>query len=205
MNVNLTLTRSNEIDTGMKNQKTVCVFCGSSIGKLSAYADAAYELGKALGSSKINLIYGGGCLGLMGIVADAAIESGSTVTGVIPNFLQEAEISHNRLHRLLVTNDMHQRKRLMYSKSDAFISLPGGVGTFDETMEVITWTTLGLLAKPIILVNINRYWDPFIALIRHSITEGFSKSENENIMTVVDSPNNVISILNGNQKDLKRE
>ncbi len=135
----------------------------------------------------MDLIYGGGRVGLMGIVADAALAAGSRVTGIIPRFLDEWEVGHDGLDELVVTETMHERKHLMYQSADAFVTLPGGLGTFDETIEVVTWTQLGLSKKPVILVNINGYWDRFLGLIRFAVDEGFAKQEHAGILTVVDS------------------
>ena len=152
-------------------------------------------MGTILGRAGIDLIYGGGRVGLMGVVADAALAAGSRVTGIIPRFLTEYEVGHPGLDELVVTENMHDRKRLMYERADAFISLPGGLGTFDETIEVMTWTQLGLSAKPVILVNVDGFWKPFLDLVRHSIAEGFARPENEAILSVVDTPAEVPALI----------
>lgn len=183
------------IDCAMGNRSTVCVFCGSSKGVAPVYQDSAVALGTILGNRGIDVVYGGGHVGLMGMVADAALDAGSRVTGIIPRFLQEWEVGHPGLDELVVTENMHDRKRLMYERADAFVSLPGGLGTFDETIEVMTWTQLGLSSKPVIVVNVNNYWDPFLELVQHGIAEGFARPENESILTVVDKPEDVPPLI----------
>jgi len=172
----------------MAKRPSICVFCGSSSNVAEVYLQSARDLGRILGEAGMDVVYGGGHVGLMGIVADSALEAGSRVTGIIPKFLDEWEVGHEGLDELVVTETMHDRKHLMYDRADAFVTLPGGLGTFDETIEVITWTQLGLSKKPVILVNINDYWTRFLDLIQFSIDEGFARPEHANILTVVDTP-----------------
>jgi uncharacterized protein (TIGR00730 family) len=179
----------------MIKRPTVCVFCGSSANVAEVYQQSATLLGTALGQAEMDLVYGGGYVGLMGIVADAALAAGSRVTGIIPRFLEEFEVGHEGLDELVITETMHDRKQLMYERADAFVTLPGGLGTFDETIEVITWTQLGLSSKPVILVNVDGYWDPFLALIRHSIAKGFAKPEHEAILSIVATPEEAIPLV----------
>ena len=179
----------------MIKRPTVCVFCGSSTNVAEVYQQSAALLGTALGQAGMDLVYGGGHVGLMGIVADAALAAGSRVTGIIPRFLEEFEVGHEGLDELVITETMHNRKQLMYERADAFVTLPGGLGTFDETIEVITWTQLGLSSKPVILVNVDGYWDPFLALIRHSIAMGFAKPEHEAILSIVATPEEAIPLV----------
>jgi uncharacterized protein (TIGR00730 family) len=179
----------------MIKRPTVCVFCGSSTNVAEVYQQSAALLGTALGQAGMDLVYGGGHVGLMGIVADAALAAGSRVTGIIPRFLEEFEVGHEGLDELVITETMHNRKQLMYERADAFVTLPGGLGTFDETIEVITWTQLGLSSKPVILVNVDGYWDPFLALIRHSIAKGFAKPEHEAILSIVATPEEAIPLV----------
>jgi uncharacterized protein (TIGR00730 family) len=178
----------NEWERGMAKRPSICVFCGSSSNVAEVYLQSARDLGRILGEAGMDVVYGGGHVGLMGIVADSALEAGSRVTGIIPKFLDEWEVGHEGLDELVVTETMHDRKHLMYDRADAFVTLPGGLGTFDETIEVITWTQLGLSKKPVILVNINDYWTRFLDLIQFSIDEGFARPEHANILTVVDTP-----------------
>ena len=179
----------------MIKRPTVCVFCGSSANVAEVYKQSATLLGTALGQAGMDLVYGGGHVGLMGIVADAALAAGSRVTGIIPRFLEEFEVGHEGLDELVITETMHDRKQLMYERADAFVTLPGGLGTFDETIEVMTWTQLGLSSKPVILVNVDGYWDPFLALIRHSIAMGFAKPEHEAILSIVATPEEAIPLV----------
>jgi uncharacterized protein (TIGR00730 family) len=175
----------------MSKRTSICVFCGSASNVAEIYKQSAVDLGTVLGEAGIDLIYGGGHVGLMGIVADAALAAGSRVTGIIPRFLHEWEVAHEGLDELVITETMHERKQLMYDRADAFVTLPGGLGTFDETIEVIAWTQLGLLKKPVILVNVNDYWTRFLDLIQFSIEEGFARPEHASILTVVDTPADV--------------
>jgi len=153
--------------------KKICVFAGASAGNKPSYADAAYDLGALIASYGLGLVYGGGRRGLMGRVADGAIESGGTVIGIIPKFLDRVEIGHAGVTKLHVIDTMHQRKEMMYAESDAFIVLPGGLGTLDETMEITTWRQLDLHKKPVIILNIDGYWDSLLAMLDSVVAEGF--------------------------------
>lgn len=179
----------------MKEKKSICVFCGSS-GKVDdAYRQAATQLGTLVGEKGFDLVYGGGHVGLMGLVADAALASGSSVLGVIPKFLQEYEVGHDGLDELIVTDNMHDRKRLMYERSDAFVILPGGLGTLDETFEVLTWTQLGLSAKPVVAANINGFWNPLLALLDHLVSSGFAHDENRSILQIADTMEDLFQMV----------
>jgi len=153
--------------TAMNKIKTVCVYCGSSPGTNPRFIEAAAAFGKILGENGIRLVYGGGSLGLMGAVATAALDHGGSVTGIIPEFLNTRERMLSRVQELIVTPDMHERKRLMFERSDAFVALPGGVGTLEELVEQLTWQQLGRHSKPILLANIDGFWEPLLALITH--------------------------------------
>ncbi|MGH7094174.1 MAG: TIGR00730 family Rossman fold protein [Stellaceae bacterium] len=154
--------------------KRLCVYCGSS-GKVGeAYRTAARELGERLAASGIELVYGGGRIGLMGIIADAVLDGGGRVTGVIPTRLRDAEVAHQGATELIVVDTMHDRKRVMAERSDAFAVLPGGIGTLDETFEIMTWRLLGLHDKPIFLVDVAGYWQPLLALFDHIVASGFA-------------------------------
>jgi uncharacterized protein (TIGR00730 family) len=153
--------------TTMNKIKTVCVYCGSSPGTNPRFIEAAAAFGKILGENGIRLVYGGGSLGLMGAVATAALDHGGSVTGIIPEFLNTRERMLSRVQELIVTPDMHERKRLMFERSDAFVALPGGVGTLEELVEQMTWQQLGRHSKPILLANIDGFWEPLLALITH--------------------------------------
>jgi uncharacterized protein (TIGR00730 family) len=151
----------------MNNIKTVCVYCGSGPGTNPRFVEAANALGKALAENGIRLVYGGGSIGLMGAVATSALDHGGTVTGIIPDFLTARENALTRIQEMIVTPDMHERKRLMFERSDAFVALPGGIGTLEELVEQLTWQQLGRHSKPILLANIEGFWEPLLALLTH--------------------------------------
>ncbi|WP_072393768.1 TIGR00730 family Rossman fold protein [Hyphomicrobium sp. CS1GBMeth3] len=153
--------------------RSVCVYCGSGAGEGPAYAEAARTLGRSLGENGVRLVYGGGGLGLMGEVARAALDAGGEVTGIIPSFLVEREHMLREVTDLMVTTDMHERKKLMFDRSDAFVALPGGIGTLEELVEQLTWAQLGQHTKPIVVANIANFWDPFLALLEHMRNEAF--------------------------------
>ncbi|WP_234680889.1 LOG family protein [Bradyrhizobium monzae] len=151
----------------MSTIKTVCVYCGSGPGTNPSFVEAAKALGKALAESNIRLVYGGGSLGLMGAVATSVLDHGGSVTGIIPDFLRMRENALTRVQEMIVTPDMHERKRLMFEHSDAFVALPGGLGTLEELVEQLTWKQLGRHAKPLLLANIDNFWEPLFSLISH--------------------------------------
>lgn len=151
----------------MSTIKTVCVYCGSGPGTNPNFIEGAKALGKALAESKIRLVYGGGSLGLMGAVATSVLDHGGTVTGIIPDFLRMRENALTRVQEMVVTPDMHERKRLMFERSDAFVALPGGLGTLEELVEQLTWQQLGRHAKPVLLANIDGFWEPLFSLMAH--------------------------------------
>jgi len=154
----------------------VCVFCGSSRGSSPAYAEAATELGTALAATGTGLVYGGADLGLMGVVADATLAAGGEVIGVMPEALIAKEIGHRGLTELRVTGSMHERKATMADLADGFIALPGGLGTFDELCEILTWGQLGLHTKPVVLLDVDGFWDPFMALLDRAVDAGFVRA-----------------------------
>lgn len=153
--------------------KTICVYCGSGPGKNPAFVAAARQFGKVLAENGIGLIYGGGSIGLMGELAKSVLRHGGTVTGVIPEFLIERERMLEQAQDVVITKDMHERKRIMFERSDAFVALPGGVGTLEETVEQLTWSQLGRHKKPILAANIDHFWDPLCALLKHMETMEF--------------------------------
>jgi uncharacterized protein (TIGR00730 family) len=151
----------------MNKIKTVCVYCGSGPGTNPRFVEAAIALGKALAENGIRLVYGGGSMGLMGAVATSVLDHGGSVTGIIPDFLTARENALNRVQEMIVTPDMHERKRLMFERSDAFVALPGGVGTLEELVEQLTWQQLGRHTKPVLLANIDGFWEPLLTLLAH--------------------------------------
>lgn len=181
----------------MNKIKNVCVYCGSGPGTDPAYAEAATALGRELADNKIGLVYGGGSLGLMGTVARAVLENGGHVTGIIPDFLSNRERMLRDVQELIVTEDMHERKRMMFDKSDAFVALPGGVGTLEETVEMLTWSQLGQHKKPILLANVKNFWEPLVNLFKHMREQEFIR---EGLMVrylVADEINDVVPMLQG--------
>ena len=157
--------------------RSICVYCGSGPGMNPAYVKAADILGRAMAlDAGIGLVYGGGGLGLMGQTARAVLSNGGRVTGIIPQFLSEKEHMLKDVQELIVTTDMHERKKLMYERSDAFVALPGGIGTLEELVEQLTWAQLGRHTKPIVLANINKFWDPFLDLLAHMQKEAFIRA-----------------------------
>src|ERR1700712_3058586 len=151
----------------MNQIKTVCVYCGSGAGSNPRFVESAVALGKAFAENNIRLVYGGGSVGLMGAVAGSALDHGGSVTGIIPEFLMKRENMLSRVQELIVTPDMHERKRLMFERSDAFVALPGGIGTLEELVEQMTWQQLGRHAKPVLLANIDNFWEPLQSLLAH--------------------------------------
>jgi uncharacterized protein (TIGR00730 family) len=180
------------VASGIQN---ICVYCGSGSGRNPAYAEAARAFGRILAESRIGLVYGGGSLGLMGETAHSALRHGGHVTGIIPGFLSEREHMLIEAQELIVVDDMHQRKQLMFAKSDAFVALPGGLGTLEEFVEQLTWSQLGRHSRPIVLVNIERFWDPLLVLFGEMSAEGFIRPGLELNMLVVDSVEDVIPAI----------
>ena len=166
----------------------VCVFCGSQKGVRPAFEEAAAELGRVLVERGHDLVFGGGCIGLMGVCADAVLDAGGQVLGVIPEFLHTVEIAHPGLQRMEVTTGMMPRKELMIAESQAFIALPGGFGTFDELLEVITWKQLGELHAPIGVLDVEGFFQPWLSLADHLVQEGFVSSEARQLLTVETTP-----------------
>src|ERR1700676_5530141 len=153
--------------TGMNTIRTVCVYCGSGPGTNPRFIEAAIALGRILAEHGIRLVYGGGSIGLMGAIATSVLDHGGSVTGIIPDFLTARENALTRVQEMIVTPDMHERKRLMFERSDAFIALPGGIGTLEELVEQLTWQQLGRHSKPILIANIDNFWEPLLSLLAH--------------------------------------
>ena len=176
---------------------SVCVYCGSGFGGDPAFARAARDLGAALGREGINLVYGGGNVGLMGTVAGAALEAGGHVTGIIPDFLKSRERMLDAIQETIVVSDMHTRKKLMFDRADAFVALPGGIGTLEELVEQLTWAQLGQHRKPILLLSVNGFWDPLITLIEHMRGHGFIREGLDLSYLVGDDANAAVGLLRG--------
>jgi len=167
---------------------SICIFCGSSTGKNSSYKSAAVKLGQLLAENKFNLVYGGGNIGLMGEIAQSVINNGGRAIGVIPQFLVEKELVYDRLTEVRVVDSMHERKAAMAELADAFIAMPGGFGTLEETVEVLTWAQLGLHRKPIGLLNIDGYYDSLNAFFDHMVAEGFLMQDYKDMLLVNEDP-----------------
>jgi uncharacterized protein (TIGR00730 family) len=173
----------------------ICVYCGSNPGRNPAYAAAARTLGRRMAESGIGLVYGGGGLGLMGEIARSVLACGGRVTGIIPEFLSEREHMLRDVTELIVVGDMHQRKQLMFDKSDAFVALPGGIGTLEELVEQLTWAQLGRHSKPIVLMNTEGFWAPFIGLLQHMKREFFIRDGMDVRFTAADGPDAVLDAV----------
>jgi uncharacterized protein (TIGR00730 family) len=175
--------------------KRICVFCGSSVGSRVEYSEAAVTLGGLMARRNIGLVYGGGNVGLMGVIADAVLAAGGDVVGVIPHSLAEREIAHDRVTQLHVVDSMHTRKAMMADLADAFIAMPGGVGTFEEFFEAVTWTQLGLHRKPCGLLNVAAFYTPLAAFIDQAVSEGFIKPVHRASIVVDDNAERLLDTL----------
>ena len=173
----------------------ICVFCGSATGTDPVYAAAARQLVSVLLKNNCTLVYGGGNIGLMGILADEMMKKNGHVIGVIPDFLVQREVAHNGISELVVVGSMHERKKRMADLSDAFIALPGGMGTLDELAEILTWKQLGLIQNPVGLLNVESYFDPLIAQLNRMTVAGFLKKENLDAIKVSDNPEHLFTLL----------
>lgn len=174
---------------------SVCVYCGSANDVAPYFKTMAHDVSEALAKHGLNLVYGGGHVGLMGIVADAGLQAGAKVVGIIPEHIRSKEVQHNGLTELHVVPDMHTRKRMMVERSDAFVILPGGLGTLDEAFEILTWKKLKLHNKPILIYNDQGYWDAFLALINQTVKEGFSQPSDTALYKVVTSVPEMLEML----------
>jgi uncharacterized protein (TIGR00730 family) len=175
--------------------KRICVFCGSSSGSRPEYRAAAEEMAAGLVRRNIGLVYGGGNVGLMGVLADAVLTAGGEAQGVIPEHLMAREVGHNGLTKLHVVRSMHERKALMADLSDAFVALPGGFGTLEEFCEVVTWTQLGLHAKPCGILNVLGYYSQLLAMLDHAVEERFLKPQNRALVLARESPSELLQVL----------
>lgn len=179
----------------MNNIKNICVYSASSTKIAPIYFEAAEKLGQLLAQKHINLINGAGCLGLMCRISDAALAAGGTVTGVIPRFMVEQGWHHKGLTRLIETESMHERKQLMADLSDGVIALPGGCGTLEELLEIITWKQLGLYLKPIVILNTNGFYNPLLEMLQQAISQNFMRKEHGNIWHVAQTPEEAVNLL----------
>ena len=179
----------------MAELTSLCVYCGSRLGNAPAYRELAQDLGTRLAATGVRLIFGGGRIGLMGVVADAVLAAGGTAIGVIPQHLSRAEIAHSELSEICVVDSMHTRKQKMFDLADAFAVLPGGLGTLDETIEILTWKQLGLHDKPIVILNQSDYWQPLEALIQHTIATSFTGTGSTRLYSLVSSIDGLFSAI----------
>ncbi len=177
------------------NMQKICVFCGSSPGLKPAYAAAAQALGRILAGKQIGLVYGGGSVGMMGQVADAVIAKGGQVVGVVPQSIAEKEVAHTGLSDLRVVHSMHERKALMADLSDGFIALPGGLGTLEEFVEILTWLQLGIHHKPCGLLNVSQYWEKFTGFLDHIVEQQFMQPEHRAMVLMDEDPQALIAKL----------
>lgn len=174
--------------------KRLCVFCGAANGNSDRYVLQAKYVGEILAGQKIGLVFGGGKVGIMGTVADTVLKNGGEVIGVIPKSLVSAEVAHHEVTQLHIVEDMHSRKKLMYDLSDAFLILPGGMGTLDEMFEILTWSQLGLHKKPIYILNEFGFYDSLLQYLRHSSDEGFIKKEHLQLINEIKKVEDVLNI-----------
>ena len=179
----------------MPNIKALCVYCGSSGRVAAPYREAASELGMRLAAAGIEIVFGGGRVGLMGLVADAALAGGGRVTGIIPARLRDAELAHQGVSELVIVDSMHERKRLMAERADAFAVLPGGIGTLDETFEMLSWKQLGLHDKPIYLVDIDGYWTTLRTLLDDIVERGFAPAKTRRLLQTVSTVAELMTAL----------
>jgi uncharacterized protein (TIGR00730 family) len=174
---------------------SLCVFCGSSTPPDTRYRDTAWAFGALVASRGIGLVYGGGSVGLMGAIADAALAARGRVVGVIPTGLFRREVAHTALTELHEVGSMHERKQLMYDLADGFVALPGGLGTLEELAEVTTWSQLGLHAKPVVLLDVDGFWDPLVAQLDRMVAVGLLKPSNRALIQRADSPEDALAAL----------
>ena len=179
----------------MNHIKSVCVYSASSTKISEEYFQAARQLGQLLAQRQMRLVNGAGCLGLMCRISDAALAAGGTVTGVIPRFMVEQGWHHKGLTRLIETESMHERKQLMADLSDGVIALPGGCGTLEELLEIITWKQLGLYLKPIVILNTNGFYNPLLEMLQQAISQNFMRKEHGNIWHVAQTPEEAVNLL----------
>jgi uncharacterized protein (TIGR00730 family) len=184
-----------------KPQHSVCVFCGSRAGKNPAFMENATTVGRLLAQNNLRLVYGAGDVGLMGAVANACQQAGGDIFGVIPTHLLAREVGKTDLTQFIITENMHERKKLMFMNSDAIITLPGGPGSLDELFEVLTWAQLGQHEKPMFLLNVDGYWNPLLALIEHQIEQGFADAS---FRTMLQDFNSADALMSKLHQDLSR-
>lgn len=175
--------------------RSVAVFCGSRFGTNPRYAEACTALGAGIAAAGWRLVYGGGHVGLMGVVADAALAGGAEVLGIIPDFLQRREVAHGGVGRMVITDSMHDRKRQMFDAADAFVTMPGGLGTFDETIEITTWRQLGLHNKPVLVCDVGGWAQPYLHMLHEAVRTGFAGPDTASLYEVLPDVPSVLARL----------
>ena len=179
----------------MSDFRSICVFCGSKVGVKPAFEREARRLGDLIALRGMRLVYGGGRIGLMGVIADAVVDRGGDVVGIIPEFLMQLEVGNEKVGELIVTDSMHSRKAKMFEMSDAAVILPGGIGTMDEAIEIMTWKQLQQHRKPIVIVNVDGYWDSFITLIDSVVIGGFAHPKIKDLISIVKTADEVFEAI----------
>ncbi len=179
----------------MDNIKAIAVYCGSKSGASPVYTATARELGVQLAERNIRLVFGGGRIGIMGEVANQVLENGGEVTGVIPHFLNDLEVAHNDVTELITVESMHERKHIMFNRSDAFVILPGGLGTLDECMEIITWKQLQVHSRPIVILDVGGYWKSLRVLFQDIVDGGFAHPKALELFSIVDSVDGIFEAI----------
>ncbi len=179
----------------MPEVRSLCVYCGSSNNVDPAHLSAARETGRLAAGRGIEIVFGGGHVGMMGALADGALAAGGRVTGIIPEILRRREVAHDGASDMIVVDSMHTRKRKMFERADAFCALPGGMGTLDETFEIVTWKQLGLHDKPIVLANLGGFWDPLLVMLQHQVAQGYVQANQMRLFRVVERVESIFDAL----------
>ena len=189
------MTENNETSPIKTTQSLIALYCGSRTGNKPIYRDTAIELAQHIATQGFGIVYGGASIGLMGQVADTVLEHGGEVVGVIPEFMLDYEIAHSQLTELHIVKSMHERKALMAERASAFIALPGGLGTFEEILEIATWGQLNQHQKPMIIYNVNRFYDALIAQLDHAVDEGFLPPQHRAKLIICENPEQISSVI----------
>lgn len=195
MNSIVKMTENNETSPIKTTQSLIALYCGSRAGNKPIYRDTAIELAQHIATQGFGIVYGGASIGLMGQVADTVLEHGGEVVGVIPEFMLDYEIAHSQLTELHIVKSMHERKALMAERASAFIALPGGLGTFEEILEIATWGQLNQHQKPMIIYNVNRFYDALIAQLDHAVNEGFLPPQHRAKLIICENPEQISNVI----------
>ena len=195
MNSIVKMTENNETSPIKTTQSLIALYCGSRTGNKPIYRDTAIELAQHIATQGFGIVYGGASIGLMGQVADTVLEHGGEVVGVIPEFMLDYEIAHSQLTELHIVKSMHERKALMAERASAFIALPGGLGTFEEILEIATWGQLNQHQKPMIIYNVNRFYDALIAQLDHAVDEGFLPPQHRAKLIICENPEQISNVI----------